>query len=139
MTTIDQQSQPLEGMLIRGVVHRGRGRGRKLGFPTANIRVDGGFPDLQPGVYAGRVQWDDEAVYSGVVNYGKRPTFAESGISLEIYVLEFSGNLYGKTVSLELVARLRDEVRFSSTAELKNQIDQDVELARQILAGRQPA
>ncbi len=84
-----------------GVVRPGKGRGRELGFPTANLEVDPAGFDLRTGVYVGRVQWDDEPTHGTVVNYGVRPTFAESEISLEVYVLGFSGNLYGKTLTLE--------------------------------------
>ena len=123
---------------IEGVVRRGAGRGRKLGFPTANLDVGCPGPDLEAGVYVGRAQWDEAPTYGTVVNYGVRPTFAETEISLEIYVLDFSGDLYGKTLTLEVLGRLREEKRFADSEELQQQIAIDIERARQLLASMQP-
>ena len=123
---------------ITGVVRRGSGRGRELGFPTANLAVDAEALELDRGVYVGRARWDGGASHGAVVNYGFRPTFAESEFCLEVYVIDFTGDLYGKSMTLELSKRLRDERRFGSTEELKQQIGKDIERARRILASLQP-
>ena len=123
---------------IEGLVRRGKGRGRELGFPTANLAVDDASPELNPGVYAARVSWDDGPEYGAVVNYGVRPTFAETEFCLELYVIDFSGDLYDKRMTLELIQRLRDERRFEGTDDLKRQITNDIERARRILASPQP-
>ena len=109
-----------------------------MGFPTANLDAGSPAPDLEAGVYVGRAQWDEGPTYGTVVNYGVRPTFAETEISLEIYVLDFSGDLYGKTLTLEVLGRLREEKRFADSEELQQQIAIDIERARQLLAGMQP-
>ena len=124
---------------ISGVVRRGRGRGRELGFPTANLEVELEGLDLSPGVYVGRARWEGGPTYGVVANFGVRPTFAETDICLEVYVIDFTGDLYGKTMTLELSGRLRDERRFGSAEELKQQIETDIERARHVLASPQPA
>ncbi|MHB8070956.1 MAG: riboflavin biosynthesis protein RibF [Candidatus Cryosericum sp.] len=119
---------------IEGVIVTGNRIGGRLGFPTANVEV----PDpvkLLPGngVYAVRATVDGEAV-EGVCNIGVRPTMvASSRRTVEVHLLEFRRQVYGHLVTVEFVARVRDEVRFASPAALAKQIQRDVLTARSLL------
>jgi riboflavin kinase/FMN adenylyltransferase len=122
---------------LSGVVVRGDARGRQIGFPTANL--DAVAEMLPPnGVYAVRVDdiADGREILSmggGVTNIGVRPTIAPPGHAartIETFVFDFGGDLYGRQLRLHLVARLRDEKKFGSLEELKAQIARDVAAAR---------
>jgi len=118
---------------IRGDVIPGRNRGgRQLGFPTANIRMQN---ELCPktGIYAVTVDFEN-ASYPGVANIGYSPTFDDRQFTIEVHLIGFSGDLYGKHLRVNFVKRLRDEKRFGNPAELSAQIKQDVTDARKILA-----
>ena len=117
---------------LDGTVVSGDGRGRQLGFPTANLQTS---KELLPadGVYAVKVRLG-RRMYDGVVNLGQRPTFPGAASTLEIHLLDYSGNLYGKRLRLYFVDRLRDEQRFSSVPELLSAIRGDIARARAILA-----
>jgi len=117
--------------LVRGQVLAGAGRGRTLGFPTANLRPARPLI-LAPGVYAARATWDD-ARRGAVVNVGYRPTFGEEQYWIEVHVFDFSGDLYGEEASVRFVARLRGEERFESVDALVEQIGRDVTRAREVL------
>jgi len=115
---------------IAGSVAAGAGRGRTLGFPTANVAAD--RPLLLPtGVYFGRVTVDGRP-WPAVVNVGVRPTFGETTLAIEAHLLNFSGDLYDRHVQLEFLDRLRDEKRFSSVEELRAQIERDIASAREL-------
>ena len=117
---------------FKGLVVRGDGRGRKLGFPTANIQTEGPGDNLKEqalGVYVARVKMGGD-IKKGVANVGKKPTFNRDGcVSLEVHIPGFEGDLYGQTVTVELLQHLRNEIEFGSVFELKKQISVDVELA----------
>jgi riboflavin kinase/FMN adenylyltransferase len=116
---------------VTGKVVQGAGRGRTLGFPTAN--VDAGRPPLVPaGVYACRAVVRSTE-HKAVVNVGVRPTFDEHRLVVEAHLLDFSGALYGQTVTLRFVARLREERKFAGADALRQQIERDVEAARRRL------
>lgn len=116
-----------------GIVGHGQARGRQLGFPTANLEVDRAFANpLNHGVYAGFTRWEDEPARGAVVNIGVRPTFTENSLSVEVHVLDFEGDLYGKRVAVTLMKKLRDERPFPSAESLVEQIVADVEQARRI-------
>ncbi|APX89241.1 riboflavin biosynthesis protein RibF [Brevirhabdus pacifica] len=121
---------------IEGVVEHGEKRGRELGFPTANMSLEGlHLPRF--GVYAVRVDVLDgphAGSHSGVASLGVRPMFGENRPNLETYLLDFEGDLYGAELSVALVAFLRDEARFDGVAELVAQMGRDTERARTILA-----
>lgn len=119
---------------IQGTVVSGHGRGgRLLGFPTANLRIaDELLPG--PGVYATFVSVAGGAAQFGVTNIGNNPTFNNQELSVETYLLDFAGDLYGQRLSLDFVEHLRGEMRFGGLDELKAQIASDVEAARQALA-----
>ena len=115
---------------VDGTIVEGRRRGRELGFPTANLATEN---ELVPpnGVYA-TIMTIDGVVYGGVTNIGVRPTFGEAATTIETHVLDFSGNLYGQTVRLAFVQRLRDERRFEDVDALKAQIDADKRRAERL-------
>jgi riboflavin kinase/FMN adenylyltransferase len=118
-------------VFIDGVVVRGAGRGRELGVPTANLETTN---ELLPphGVYATTVTIDG-VVRAGVTNIGLRPTFADAGRpTIEVHVLDVDTDLYGQTLRLGFVQRLRDERRFPDVDALKAQIDADVRRARRL-------
>ncbi|MGA7674424.1 MAG: bifunctional riboflavin kinase/FAD synthetase [Rhizomicrobium sp.] len=123
-----------------GRVERGDGRGRVLGFPTANLQLDG---YMRPafGIYAVRVAVleDDKVVsrHEGVANLGIRPMYRSAEPLLEAHLFDFSGDLYGKHLSVELLAYLRPEAKFAGVEELKVQIGKDCDAARAAL-DRQP-
>jgi riboflavin kinase/FMN adenylyltransferase len=118
---------------ITGEVVPGAGRGRTLGFPTANIRADRAL--LVPtGVYAARLKVGAE-IHDAVVNIGVRPTFGETTVVIEAFLLHFEGSLYGASVRLRFVARLRPEQRFADVDALRGQIERDVAEARRRLHG----
>lgn len=117
---------------LDGTVVSGDGRGRQLGFPTANLLIDKELLPA-PGVYAARVSYGRRR-YDAVVNLGQRPTFAQAEPTLEIHLLDFTGDLYGQRLRLYFIERLRDEQRFPSIAELQTAIRTDIDRARAILA-----
>jgi riboflavin kinase/FMN adenylyltransferase len=123
---------------IESRVEHGDGRGRTIGVPTANMHIEG---YLAPafGVYAVRATVMEGDVpagrYDGVANFGIRPMFEVPRPLLETHLFQFSGNLYGKHLAVELVAYLRPEAKFGDLDALKKQITADAEAARHALAG----
>jgi riboflavin kinase/FMN adenylyltransferase len=118
---------------IDGVVIHGAKRGRTIGVPTANIRTDTELL-LRAGIYAVTLQVDDGAPLSAVASLGTNPTFVEGGgLVLEVHVLDFDADLYGKRTRTTFVARLRDEAKFDSIDALVAQIRDDIDAARRIL------
>jgi riboflavin kinase/FMN adenylyltransferase len=115
---------------VRGPVLRGAGRGRTLGFPTANLRPERPLL-LAPGVYVAWARWPGGQA-GAVVNVGYRPTFGERQFWVEAYLLDWSGDLYDQV--LTLLERIRPEVRFESVEALRRQVGADVETARLRLA-----
>lgn len=123
--------------LTRRVV-QGHQRGRTIGFPTANLELEGLLAPAD-GVYAVSVRILDgepslsEQRYAGVANLGVRPT-VNGGRSLEVHVLDFQGDLYGRSLRIGFVARLRGETKFPDLAALRAQIASDVEAGRRAIA-----
>ena len=115
---------------VDGTIVEGRRRGRELGFPTANLETRN---ELVPpnGVYA-TIMTIDGVVHGGVTNIGMRPTFGETTPTIETHVLDYSGDLYGQTVRLAFVQRLRDERRFEDVDALRAQIDADKRRAERL-------
>lgn len=116
---------------VEGRVIHGHHRGHKLGFPTANIKPE---PKLVPpdGVYAAYCKVND-SLYPAVMNIGSNPTFKDRKVSYEVHLLDFSGELYGTTIKVYLVDRLRGEEAFESVEELRAQIEKDVNRCRGML------
>jgi riboflavin kinase / FMN adenylyltransferase len=120
---------------LRGTVERGAGRGRTIGVPTINLTSPDPRKLLPPdGVYAVRVQLPDGSV-GGMMNQGARPTFGVHARGLEIHLFDYDGDLYGATVTVEWVDRLRDTQTFPSRQALVDQIERDAVAARSILNG----
>lgn len=117
---------------LEGRVGRGAGRGRSLGFPTANLQTEKEILP-RPGVYAVKVK-RGEMIYDGVLNIGSNPTFGGHGMTVEVHLLDFSGDLYEEQLRLYFVRRLRDEERFASVPALCAAIAADIAAARQLLA-----
>lgn len=115
------------------IVH-GMARGRKLGFPTLNVQFPEGKIHLPNGVYAVQAHVDG-IKYPSVTNIGVRPTFGleQMGVVVEAFLLHGHGEFYGKTVKLEFIEKLRDEIRFDNAEDLKAQITRDIDRANSIL------
>ena len=116
---------------LAGRVISGNQRGVRLGFPTANIAPD---KELVParGVYAVRVLREGKR-HDGVVNIGFNPTFADKKRSVEVHIFDFHEDIYGESIEILFIERIRDEVRFESPEKLIAQIDRDIARARKIL------
>lgn len=118
--------------LLTDVVRQGHRLGRRLGAPTVNMQFASGVLIPRHGVYAARVRLED-GVFPAVTNIGVRPTVSkEENVSVETHILDYEGNLYGRTVSLEFFDFLRAEQRFDSVQELAEQIAADARKAREI-------
>lgn len=118
---------------LRGRVVRGDQRGRLLGYPTLNIRLDDARKMLPPdGVYAVRV-YLPEGERDGMLNLGARPTFGDQGRSVEVHVLDASGDWYDASVAIAFVARLRGIERFDGVASLVAQLGRDADAARRVM------
>jgi riboflavin kinase/FMN adenylyltransferase len=117
---------------LSGPVAGGFARGHVLGFPTANLQLEPEQAIPEDGVYATLAHIGDK-VYQSVTNIGVRPTFGKSDRTVEVHILGFEADLYGWELTIELVERLRAEMKFASPGELAAQIKQDVEQARSIL------
>jgi riboflavin kinase/FMN adenylyltransferase len=117
---------------IEGRVIRGRQLGRTLRMPTANLRVGGRAPPLA-GILAVRVHGIGESAWPGVASLGTRPTVDGVEPLLEVHLFDFDGDLYGRRIEVEFVAKLRDEVRFDSLDALTEQMHRDAAQARDLL------
>lgn len=121
---------------FRGPVVHGMGRGKDLGFPTANIPAPGGRKLLpKEGIYAVRAALRRE-IRNGLLHLGPRPTFAGSPPSIELYLLDFEDDIYGETVQVDFLSRLRDVEPFASPAALVEQMRRDGTRAREFFASR---
>lgn len=115
-----------------GKVIHGDGRGMQIGSPTINL--EGDFSQIEHGVYAVWVNLG-AARYKGAMNYGAQPTFDSEKVRVEIFLLDFEGDLYGETVTVEVVQKIRDVKKFAGEEELKLQIARDVLEIKNILCG----
>lgn len=111
--------------VLRGTVVRGRQVGRQLGFPTANLSLSEKQALPLLGVYAVNALIDSVR-YAGVCSVGKNPTFNGNKISVEVHLLDFDADIYGKTVDVEFLERIRGEIKFDSPGELIKQINRDI-------------
>ncbi len=117
---------------LRGTVIKGDGRGAQIGFPTANLQIDHPRKVIPAvGVYAVQVALlqserdGEESLHPGMMNIGYRPTFGKRDLSLEVHLLDFSGDLYGRELRVEFAERMRDERKFDSIEELVEQLSKD--------------
>jgi riboflavin kinase / FMN adenylyltransferase len=112
---------------VSGKVVRGDRRGRELGYPTANLRLDPGC-DLRHGVYAVRVEVDGRR-FDGVANFGRRPMFDTGVVLLEVFLFDFAGDLYGRTLDVAVIAWIRPEFKFDTIDDLIHRMDEDCRIA----------
>jgi riboflavin kinase / FMN adenylyltransferase len=130
---IDEATAMLGGpWFITGEVIHGDKRGRDLGYPTANIRLDKNC-GLKHGIYAVRVGLGERR-FEGVASFGRRPTFDNGAPLLEIFLFDFNGDLYGQSLDIAFIAFIRDELKFDSVEALIRQMDDDSQKARARLA-----
>jgi riboflavin kinase/FMN adenylyltransferase len=116
---------------VEGRVQSGDQRGRTIGFPTANVSLEG-YLEPALGVYAVRVEIEGKT-FDGVANYGRRPTFDKKDVLLEVHIFDFSGDLYGHQIVVSFIAYLRPEVKFAGIDALRAQIATDGERAKELL------
>ncbi len=117
---------------VTGEVIHGEKRGRELGYPTANIRLDNNC-GLRHGIYAvrvGRGQGKDQVRIDGVASFGRRPTFDNGAPLLEIFLFDFKGDLYGEVLDVAFIGFIREELKFSSVDALVKQMDDNSARAR---------
>jgi len=112
---------------IRGTVIKGHSRGKNLGFPTANISSQNEI--IPEGVFLTEVDYGDNSS-PALTNIGSCPTFQQKGTNIESHIIDFAGNLYGRDLGIRFHKKLRDEKQFSSSAQLTDQIAQDLHAAR---------
>lgn len=121
---------------LEGIVETGAQRGRLLGFPTANLRIDHAEKMLPlPGIYAAYGVLDDRR-QPGLLHVGPRPTFPGDSPTVELHLLDWSGDLYGSKLGVEICARLRDVIAYESVDDLVAQMHQDAADGRAVLEGR---
>ena len=116
-----------------GEVVNGDKRGRKIGFPTANLEIDDRRAMLPNGAYIVRVKVREE-FYNGIANVGDNPTFKVARRRLEVFIDDFSENIYGEEIFISFISKLRDEKKFASVDELKVQLNEDLRIMRNATA-----
>jgi riboflavin kinase / FMN adenylyltransferase len=127
------QSENMLPVVFTGVVVKGRGMGRGLGYPTANvIGKSGQLPNIAYGVYAG---WADVAGkrYKSIMSFGKAETVGATTATFEVHLLDFQGDLYGKELEVAIVIFLRGMVKFNSALQLIEAMKEDERKAREII------
>ncbi len=113
---------------IYGTVIHGNGIGRTIGFPTANIQVDDPYKALpKNGVYAVKIQVEGDSWRPAILNIGTNPTVGNEAVTVEVHIPEFKGDLYGKKITLSVQRYIREEKRFDSLEQLREQITKDVD------------
>jgi riboflavin kinase/FMN adenylyltransferase len=120
---------------LYGSVVTGAGRGEGMGFPTANLNVSAGQAIPPDGVYASLAHINGK-VYQSMTNVGRNPTFGKNERTVESYLIDYSGDLYGHELSVDFVTRLRSEKKFGNIEELKRQVAEDVRRGKTILDSR---
>ncbi|WP_027363799.1 bifunctional riboflavin kinase/FAD synthetase [Desulfotruncus alcoholivorax] len=122
--------------VIEGEVVYGEQRGNTLGFPTANLQPGSDYIVPSNGVYSVKVKVDHD-LFLGVANIGVKPTFHNNSIdrTIEVHLLDYSGNLYGRKIMVYFIKRMREEKRFNSAGELIAQIQKDISEARRDASG----
>ena len=110
--------------IFSGQVNKGLGRGKKLGFPTANISIDKNKIKPGNGVYFIYSEFNQTFVY-GMMNIGSNPTFKDKKSSIEVHFFDFTENLYDLDISVRIVSKIRNEIKFNSADHLSNQLEKD--------------
>ena len=117
---------------VSGTVIAGEKRGRALGYPTANLRLDPAC-GLKHGIYAVRVDLDGK-LHDAVASFGRRPMFDNGAPLLEVFLFDFDGDLYGRSIEVAFIAWIRQELTFDSVEALVRQMDEDSARAREALS-----
>jgi riboflavin kinase/FMN adenylyltransferase len=134
---IEDANEMLGGpWFVTSEVTHGEKRGRDLGYPTANLRLDRNC-GLRHGIYAVRVglgQGKDQVLYDGVASFGRRPTFDNGAALLEVFLFDFNGDLYGSLIDVAFIGFIREELKFDSVDALVARMDDDSARARALLA-----
>ena len=118
---------------LTGLVVKGKGIGRGIGFPTANIRVQDQNKIIPlDGVYAVNIIYDKK-IFKGMLNIGKNPTFSNTELSIEVHLFDFDQDIYNQLITLEFVKRIRNEIKFSCVEDLQKQLQMDKITALNIL------
>jgi len=117
---------------ITGIVEKGCGRGRSLGFPTANLRMIDNKLLPRCGVYLARINMNNKEMF-GMLNIGKKPTFNSQSLTIEIHIFNFNNFIYGQSLKLSFIRRLRSEKKFKSSEELKSQLIKDKEKSLSVI------
>jgi riboflavin kinase/FMN adenylyltransferase len=117
---------------LTGKVVTGFGRGTGLGFPTANLEVTSDHALPPDGVYTGWAHLNGNT-YQAMTNIGKNPTFGVNKRTVEAYLVNYHGDLYGADLKLDIIAHLRGEMKFANANELKKQVNEDIRKGRKIL------
>ena len=120
---------------LHGRVIPGERRGKELGFPTANLDINSEQALPADGIYVTWAYINNEA-YPSVTNIGQRPTFGGGERTVEVYILDYHGDLYGHELKIDIVERLRNEKQFDTVDELKKQMAEDIKQGRVILHSR---
>ena len=119
---------------ITGKVVFGNRIGRTIGFPTANIELEDEFKLISKvGVYACRVQWNGK-IYKGMGNIGYRPTIEKGDLTIEVHIFDFDQEIYGDTITIFFIERIRDEIRFENLSALRHQLILDMARVLEILS-----
>ena len=111
---------------LLGAVIKGKNRGSKMGYPTANIRLNHNYIIPKTGVYETMTILEDRQ-YRSLTNIGYNPTFNEDELKIENYILDFNDNIYDKVIKVKFINFIRDDIKFNTTEELIDQIEKDVE------------
>ncbi|HZT96129.1 MAG TPA: bifunctional riboflavin kinase/FAD synthetase [Chloroflexota bacterium] len=123
---------------VSGTIVRGAGRGRELGFPTANLEVEPHHVVPATGIYAGHATLGSSR-HGAAISVGYNPTFGRNPLSVEAYLLDFDEDIYDRRLQLDFEDRVRDELTFGSIKDLVQQMGRDVERVRELLQVESPA
>ena len=118
---------------IEGIVIHGLGNGKKVGMPTANLNIKDIKEDIEYGVYASRIIIENKS-YLGVCNVGNRPT-VDNNKTIEVTIIDFNKDIYGKTITIYLLKKLRDIKKFNDLKEVKKQVDIDIKKTKELFGG----
>lgn len=118
---------------LSGTVIKGKNLGSQIGFPTANISIQESYKLIpKNGSYVVKVKVSENTFF-GMMNIGENPTIAEKGSSIEVHLFDFQDDIYGQSIKIQLIDRLRDEQKFTSVEELKKQLEKDRETSLKII------
>ncbi|PJI10173.1 MULTISPECIES: bifunctional riboflavin kinase/FAD synthetase [Clostridium] len=124
----DANNMLLRPFSIKGSIVHGREIGRKIGFPTANLKYNSKFILPKNGVYYTKVYYNS-AEYKGITNIGTNPTVNGAKLTIETHMLDFNENIYGKEIKLSFIKKIRDDIVFKNINELKAQLEKDKNFA----------